>query len=154
MSFLTTLSQRHAFHLVDPSAMPLLSSISALTLTTGSVLYFHGYSSIFHTTVLVFMSLLGFVPVCLFFTSAIFCLSNGSLLVLFTVTLVLNAAKKRSVNNTTVNNQFIRARTLSVNKNKYVDYQISESLAHCIAQIATTSFVENGKSIYLMNFDH
>lgn len=40
MSFFT---QRHAFHLVDPSIMPLLSSFSALTLTSGSVLYFHGY---------------------------------------------------------------------------------------------------------------
>ena len=32
-------TQRHGFHLVDPSAMPLLTSISALTLTTGSVLF-------------------------------------------------------------------------------------------------------------------
>ena len=38
-------SQRHAFHLVDPSALPLLMSISALCLTLGSVLYFHGYAS-------------------------------------------------------------------------------------------------------------
>jgi hypothetical protein len=37
-------AQRHAFHLVDPSALPLLTSISALCLTTGSVLYFHGYT--------------------------------------------------------------------------------------------------------------
>jgi len=37
-------SQRHAFHLVDPSSMPLLTSMSALCLTSGSVLYFHGYS--------------------------------------------------------------------------------------------------------------
>jgi cytochrome c oxidase subunit 3 len=36
-------SQRHAFHLVDPSALPMLTSISALSMTTGSVLYFHGY---------------------------------------------------------------------------------------------------------------
>jgi len=37
-------AQRHAFHLVDPSALPLLTSISALCLTGCSVLYFHGYS--------------------------------------------------------------------------------------------------------------
>jgi hypothetical protein len=37
-------AQRHAFHLVDPSALPLLTSVSALCLTTGSVLYFHGYT--------------------------------------------------------------------------------------------------------------
>lgn len=43
MLFFSKLTQRHAYHLVDPSAMPLLSSISALALTTGSVMYFHGY---------------------------------------------------------------------------------------------------------------
>jgi cytochrome c oxidase subunit 3 len=43
-------TQRHAFHLVDPSVMPLISSLSALTLTTGSVLYFHGYHMGFFTT--------------------------------------------------------------------------------------------------------
>jgi hypothetical protein len=42
--FNSFLAQRHAFHLVDPSALPFLTSISALCLTTGSVLYFHGYS--------------------------------------------------------------------------------------------------------------
>ena len=36
-------TQRHAFHLVDSSAMPLLSSLSAFTLTFGGVMYFHGY---------------------------------------------------------------------------------------------------------------
>jgi hypothetical protein len=36
-------SQRHAFHLVDPSAMPLLTSIACLTTTLGGVMYFHGY---------------------------------------------------------------------------------------------------------------
>jgi hypothetical protein len=35
--------QRHAFHLVDPSAMPLLTSFSALTLVTGGTMYFHGF---------------------------------------------------------------------------------------------------------------
>jgi|TARA_B100000683_G_C12441362_1_gene536229 hypothetical protein len=42
--FKSIYSQRHAFHLVDPSSMPLLTSMSALCLTSGSVLYFHGYS--------------------------------------------------------------------------------------------------------------
>jgi cytochrome c oxidase subunit 3 len=37
------LSQRHAFHLVDPSIMPLLTSFAALTTTIGGVMYFHGY---------------------------------------------------------------------------------------------------------------
>ena len=36
-------TQRHGFHLVDPSAMPLLTSLSALTVTVGAVLYCHGY---------------------------------------------------------------------------------------------------------------
>ena len=44
MMFQSKYAQRHAFHLVDPSALPLLTSISALCLTSGSVLYFHGYS--------------------------------------------------------------------------------------------------------------
>jgi len=37
-------TQRHAFHLVDPSVLPFITSISALSLTLGSVLYFHGYN--------------------------------------------------------------------------------------------------------------
>jgi hypothetical protein len=37
-------AQRHAFHLVDPSAMPLLTSISAMTCAIGMVMYFHGYT--------------------------------------------------------------------------------------------------------------
>jgi hypothetical protein len=37
-------TQRHAFHLVDPSILPFITSISALSLTLGSVLYFHGYN--------------------------------------------------------------------------------------------------------------
>lgn len=36
--------RRHPFHLVDPSPWPLLASFSALTLTFGAVLYFHGYN--------------------------------------------------------------------------------------------------------------
>jgi cytochrome c oxidase subunit 3 len=36
-------TQRHAFHLVDPSAMPIITSFSALTITIGAVMYFHGF---------------------------------------------------------------------------------------------------------------
>ena len=36
-------TQRHAFHLVDPSIMPLLMSISCLISTLGGVMYFHGH---------------------------------------------------------------------------------------------------------------
>jgi len=43
MSFISFFTQRHAFHLVDPSVMPFISSISALTITVGSVMFFHGY---------------------------------------------------------------------------------------------------------------
>ena len=71
MSFLTTLSQRHAFHLVDPSAMPLLSSISALTLTTGSVLYFHGYTFGLQTTLFGFISVVS----CMFIDAVYFIFS-------------------------------------------------------------------------------
>jgi cytochrome c oxidase subunit 3 len=37
------ISQRHSFHMVDPSPWPLISAVSALMLTTGGVLYMHGY---------------------------------------------------------------------------------------------------------------
>jgi len=46
----TLFTQRHAFHLVDPSILPFLTSISALCLTTGSVLFFHGFQGGFETT--------------------------------------------------------------------------------------------------------
>jgi len=36
-------TQRHAFHMVDPSIMPFITSISVFMLTTGSVLFFHGF---------------------------------------------------------------------------------------------------------------
>ena len=36
-------TQRHAFHLVDPSIMPLISSVSCLTTTLGGVMFMHGY---------------------------------------------------------------------------------------------------------------
>jgi cytochrome c oxidase subunit 3 len=36
-------SQKHAFHLVDPSVLPLVTAFSALTITIGAVMYFHGF---------------------------------------------------------------------------------------------------------------
>jgi len=42
-------TQRHSFHLVDPSIMPLVTSTTALTLTIGGVMYFHGYEFGFPT---------------------------------------------------------------------------------------------------------
>jgi cytochrome c oxidase subunit 3 len=54
--------QRHAFHLVDPSVMPLLSAFSSLLLTTGSVMFFHGYFFGFQTAIFGFFS----VIVCMF----------------------------------------------------------------------------------------
>jgi len=43
---------------VDPSVLPLLTAISALCLTLGSVLYFHGYSGGFETTFFGFVGVL------------------------------------------------------------------------------------------------
>jgi len=34
---------RHGFHLVDPSPWPLIAAFSALYLTFGTVMFFHGY---------------------------------------------------------------------------------------------------------------
>ena len=36
-------TKRHSFHLVDSSPWPLLGSVSALAVTLGAVLYFHGF---------------------------------------------------------------------------------------------------------------
>lgn len=36
--------RKHPFHLVDPSPWPILASFSALLVTTGGVMYMHGYS--------------------------------------------------------------------------------------------------------------
>jgi cytochrome c oxidase subunit 3 len=36
--------QKHSFHLVDPSPWPLISSLSALMLTFGGVMFMHGYA--------------------------------------------------------------------------------------------------------------
>ena len=35
--------QKHPFHLVDPSGMPLFAAIGAFASTMGGVAYFHGY---------------------------------------------------------------------------------------------------------------
>lgn len=35
--------KRHPFHIVDPSPWPFMGSISALCITLGAVLYFHGF---------------------------------------------------------------------------------------------------------------
>jgi cytochrome c oxidase subunit 3 len=35
--------QRHGFHLVNPSILPILTAFSALTLTSGSIFYFQGF---------------------------------------------------------------------------------------------------------------
>jgi cytochrome c oxidase subunit 3 len=51
-------TQRHAFHLVDPSILPFLTSISALCLTVGSVLFFHGYSGGLESTLFGFLGVL------------------------------------------------------------------------------------------------
>lgn len=37
-------SQKHSFHLVDPSPWPLISGMSAFMLTFGFAMYMHGYS--------------------------------------------------------------------------------------------------------------
>lgn len=51
--------QRHAFHLVDPSSMPILTSFAALTLLVGSTMYFHGYTGGFETALLGLLGVLG-----------------------------------------------------------------------------------------------
>jgi len=43
MKFLSVFTQRHAFHLVDPSVLPFITAVSTLTTATGAVMYFHGY---------------------------------------------------------------------------------------------------------------
>jgi len=51
-------SQKHPFHLVDPSPWPLFASLSALSLTFGGVMYMHGYSSGFLLFLTGFLSIL------------------------------------------------------------------------------------------------
>lgn len=56
-------SQRHGFHLVDPSPWPLATSFSALAAAIGAVMYFHSHSggeallfiSLFITTICMFI---------------------------------------------------------------------------------------------------
>lgn len=38
------MTQKHPFHLVDPSPWPLMRATAAFTTTTGGVMYMHGYS--------------------------------------------------------------------------------------------------------------
>ena len=37
-------SQKHPFHLVDPSPWPIFASLSAFATTVGAVMYMHGYA--------------------------------------------------------------------------------------------------------------
>jgi cytochrome c oxidase subunit 3 len=55
---LSKLSQRHAFHLVDVSAMPLLTAFSSLILVVGGTMFFHGYLGGFETTIFGMVSVL------------------------------------------------------------------------------------------------
>jgi hypothetical protein len=54
----TLKTQRHAYHLVDPSIMPLLTAFSALILTSGSVFYFQGFFFGLETTFFGFLGVL------------------------------------------------------------------------------------------------
>jgi cytochrome c oxidase subunit 3 len=54
---MSNLIQRHPFHLVDPSPWPFLTGISALTVTSGFVMYMHYYSGGFYLFLLGFISL-------------------------------------------------------------------------------------------------
>lgn len=51
-------TQKHPFHLVDPSPWPLVTSTSAFTLTSGAVRYRHGYSGGFGVRAFGLLSLL------------------------------------------------------------------------------------------------
>ena len=42
-------SQKHEFHLVDPSPWPFVAAMGALSLTVGGVMYMHGYLYGFET---------------------------------------------------------------------------------------------------------
>jgi len=53
--------KRHPFHIVDPSPWPFLGSISALGLTLGAVLYFHGFNK---GELLLFSSFIHLLLVC------------------------------------------------------------------------------------------
>lgn len=49
-------SQRHAFHLVDPSIMPLVTSFAALVLMVGAILFMHGHFLGFETFIFGFIA--------------------------------------------------------------------------------------------------
>ena len=51
------LIQRHPFHLVDPSPWPFLAAVSALTTTSGFVMYMHCYLGGFYLGFIGFLSL-------------------------------------------------------------------------------------------------
>ena len=52
------MEQRHLYHLVDPSPWPLVASISAFSLTTGAVMYFHSYAYGGYITIFGFLLIL------------------------------------------------------------------------------------------------
>jgi len=49
--------QRHAFHLVDVSIMPIVTASTALTTVIGGVMYFHGYAFGYPTLIFGFLTL-------------------------------------------------------------------------------------------------
>jgi len=54
-------AQHHRFHIVTPSPRPLLASLGALMLTTGSVMFFHGYeagTTLMYTGLLIILSIM------------------------------------------------------------------------------------------------
>ena len=51
--------QKHPFHLVDPSPWPLLTSLAALVMTSGGVMWFHNYSGGGYTLFFGFLFVLG-----------------------------------------------------------------------------------------------
>lgn len=55
------MKKRHPFHIVDPSPWPFLGSISALAVTLGAALYFHGF---YKGEILLFGGFLHLLMVC------------------------------------------------------------------------------------------
>jgi hypothetical protein len=51
-------AQRHSFHLVDFSAMPILTALATMTLMIGNVMFFHGFKLGFETTFIGVISVL------------------------------------------------------------------------------------------------
>jgi len=53
---LNKFNKKHPFHLVDPSPWPFVGSVSAFSMTSGAVMWFHGYENgVFMMTVGFFM---------------------------------------------------------------------------------------------------